>query len=1136
MRIRYLLASGLLSIVIISMLNLWALSNNIAQFEANDVKQATTDRIARETTNLVVLSQDYLLHNTPRAARQWRAVHARLMALVKSFDTSNELYDHTFRAINADLRSNLETLPTLLDTLEITQDGTNSNFNTTRQSMLADHWVAQTRRMGDTAFAFSQWTANERIQLRKSHNRIQIGTQLFLSLLFLLLAWWCWRRILRPMALLQKATQAIESGQLGAQTDYDRQDEFGDLARSFNTMGSALHLREKTLNRHMDYLARSESTQIRVGRMANIGSWDVHPLTGTVKWSHQTQLLLELDDRAETTLHEALSFFDETSREQLQEAINHAVHHGAPWDLNLSLTTARGKQRWVRLQGEVEQQAATIHLVGAIQDITERHNEQLQLATAMTTAEQASMAKSAFLANISHEIRTPMNAVVSITYLLEQTPLNQDQRNLLSKVKTASQSLLGLISDVLDLAKIEANELTITQAPVHLPTLFQDLMSMMAANAVARNVQLSLEMPIQTPEWVMGDALHLRQIISNLLSNAIKFTENGQVQLQITENRATAEQTLLHIAVQDNGIGIAPDIMPLLFQPFTQADDSTTRQFGGMGLGLSIVKKLCTAMGGDIHLRSTLGQGSRFVASVPFTICSAPTTGQTAPTALRLLIADDDPVCCQMIQQMTNMLGWNTTIVHSAADVIEQVQHAMRTKQPLDAMILDWEMPQMSGLEALAKLHQEWQPDDLPKVIMVTSHERSALLSAPHAELLDAVLTKPTSPTTIFNAVHSALVRRHGNANRILQSSTVESAGVQRLPGLHILVVDDSPINQEVASKILQREGARVTLADNGQHAVDLVRANPNGFDAILMDIQMPVMDGLQATQRIRLELKLNVLPIIALTAGAMATERQRAIEQGMTDFVTKPFDPSSLVLLIRRCTEQVRGQALEITLRETEHHNETPADQWPSLSGISQTDAYQLLSGDVALFAKLLGRMLHEYPDMGRSPIRTPVDAAERKPLAAHLHKLRGVAGMLGAKSIHAAASQCENTLRADPWSADTFAQAATALYQAWGVLQASASAWLATQREQAAATAAEEPDHTVDHATLRELLKHLQEQDLSAADQFETLTPGLRQMMPADTFTDLERNINQLDFASAAQTLQTWLETAPPPTDDGA
>ena len=1196
MRIRYLLASGLAAVVLIGGINLWALTVNLSSFAKNDETQNTINVIARETTNLLVLSQEYLLHNNHRATLQWRSAHSNLLKLVGQFNEDSGDSER-FKSLDEELRSNLQALPPLLDALEAVKAEPPTLYTERRANILADHWLAQTRRVGDSAFDLSQLVANKRVTLRKSRDRLQMTTQLVLMVLFVALAWLCWRRILVPMGHLRAAAKAIESGNLFVQTEYKAKDEFGDLGRSFNAMSQALQARESAVNQHLEQLARSEDTQLRVGRMANVGSWDFNPETHVVQWSVQTQSLLEITNAPEMHFDDALAFFTEPSRTILLPAMDAAMEQGTPWDLELALTTAHGNHRWVRLQGQVERNgSAAVRLVGAIQDITERHNDQEQLRHAMAHAKEANSAKSAFLANISHEIRTPMNAVISLTYLLEQTPINEEQRQLLRKAKAASNSLLGLINDVLDLAKIEAGELTLEKNPMDLPDTLQDVISMMAGNAVTRNVALSLDIPADIPHWIMGDALRLRQVVMNLVSNAIKFSENGTVKVLVSqEKHHIPEHTVLHIAVQDSGIGIAPEAISRLFQPFTQADDSTTRRFGGTGLGLSIVKKLCGAMDGKIGLTSTLGKGSCFTVSIPFAITTEPQDTAHRQATLRVLIADDDLLSCQALEKTTQALGWNATIVHSGAEVLEQVKHSLTQQQPLDAIILDWDMPELNGLETLAQLHDQWKQDELPNVVMVTAHERSRLMAQPHANLPNAVLTKPATASSLFNAVHTALVHRHGNAERMLASSTVESAGVQRLAGARLLVVDDSPINQEVARKILEREGAIITLADNGAQALDILRAQPQGFDTVLMDIQMPIMGGLEATGFIRNELDLIDLPVIALTAGAMAAERHRAIEQGMTDFISKPFDPPTLVLMIRRYAEQVRGAPLALVLRETDsalipstdQHKptansgninaaEVTATTWPQIPDICLPEAQQILSGDLPLFAKLLQRMLDSYTPLEpllpsamvpTSPIAT---AASRKELAAYIHKMRGAAGMLGAKSLHTLAGTCENALRASPWDADTYTQAAPELIAAWDSLYQHASAWLVeyqactqtldtvheTSPPEASALPATSThpiqqqtgmaadsnhlqyqdasarsivpapsDAPASHSQIQAFITALQEQDLCAADQLTTLAPTLRTLLTADQFKALQTYIDQLDFAQAAQLLESTL-----------
>jgi PAS domain S-box-containing protein len=760
------------------------------------------------------------------------------------------------------------------------------------------------------------------------------------------------------------------------------------------------------------------------------------------------------------------------------------------------------------------------HYISIRNDVTASKQAEQVLRRAMQAAEAANAAKSSFLANMSHEIRTPLNAMIGLTYLLEHGRLEPEQRGFVGKIQLASRSLLGVVNDVLDLAKIEAGEAQVEVAPFDLHELLDGMAALYGDQAQAKGLAFRLSQPERLPQRVLGDAGRLRQVLSNLLANAVKFTERGSVALVLRLVARDEAGLTLRFEVHDTGIGIVPEAQDSVFQPFAQADSSTTRRFGGTGLGLSIVRELSALMGGEVQLDSTPGQGSIFRVTLRLGAVTVDAAASTpSRVALRLLVVDDDPLQAATLLAQAHALGWRAEAVASADAAVQTLRRQAEHNTLPDALLIDWQLPGGNGLQALAALAAAIGRERLPPAVLVSSADAATLRALPDDPQVDGRLGLPVDASSLFNAVNRAVARRSGDPERALRATRLEGAGALWLPGVRVLVVDDSEINREVAARILGREGALVTACESAPDALERLRETPQAFDLVLMDVQMPGMDGHEATRCIRGELGLARLPVVALTAGALLAERQRALDAGMDDFISKPLDPDSLIRGVRRHVERVRGKPLPVRLRELPQP-EPGQLPWPEIEGIDSADVALRLGQDLALFRGLLQRLFREFADLMVEPPVMPGKETECAALAARAHKLRGSAGMLGAGAVQRLAGELEARLRRPATAAgaaplpDGMAALARALRQ---LQQASAPA-LAQPLPAAGATQAE----PLTPAARNELLQRLRSQDLSALDRFEALADGLRTVLGDARFDAAREAIENLRFAQALALLE--------------
>jgi len=697
---------------------------------------------------------------------------------------------------------------------------------------------------------------------------------------------------------------------------------------------------------------------------------------------------------------------------------------GAGKDVNVEWEFARkdGGTFVAQVSGRAIHAADHRHVtIWVFEDIAERKATERAMEEARRVAEEAARAKSEFLANMSHEIRTPMNAIIGMSHLALQTALDAKQRNYVEKAHRSAVGLLGIINDILDFSKVEAGKMVLEQTGFRLDEVMDHLANLIGIKTEDKGLELLFNVAPDIPGELVGDPLRLGQILVNLGNNAVKFTERGEVVIGIEKVAEEGGGVELHFRVRDTGIGMSPEQCAKLFQPFSQADSSTTRRYGGTGLGLAISRALVEQMGGRIWVESQPGQGSEFHFTARFGLqpaLQAPRRpGRKALESMHVLVVDDNESAREITAGIARSLGLHVQTAADGREALEAVDGAQQHGRPFDLVLIDWKMPMMDGIETLRHMHER-QLVHVPATIMVTAYGREEALGAAERQgvALKSVLTKPVMASQLLDAIGCVIERKGLTENRAALLAQDSLEAMRQLAGARVLLVEDNELNQELALELLRHAGVEAVLATNGQEALDRL-AQDARFDCVLMDCQMPVMDGYEATQHIRANPALRALPVIAMTANAMAGDRERALAMRMDDYIAKPLDVGTMFGTIARWVAKARPlPAAGAPAHRPQPVVPGPGAGLPPLPGIDTQAGLATSMHDERLYRSLLAKF-HASQARFLESFRGAQSGADALAPERLAHTLKSVAGSVGARGVQAAAAGLERACRAgDP------------------------------------------------------------------------------------------------------------------------
>jgi len=940
-------------------------------------------------------------------------------------------------------------------------------------------------------------------ELRSLRQNASLYTLLALGLMVLIVVLLV-QKVTRKLDAIEDVVGRVRGGDMGCRVEVVGDDEAGRLAQAFNDMLERLNERARELRDMHRVVQMSEARFRSIFERSNTG----------IVFADAAGLLIDFNPAFSQMMRGYTSAeLHELNLAQLSHPDDREREHGYfgeilagtrdDYRIEKRYCLRDGELLWVDLAvSALRDEAGTpLYFVGVVVDVSHRKYAEEGLIEAKQAAEAANRAKSEFLANMSHEIRTPMNAIIGLSRLVLDSPLAPQQRDYLVKAHDSARALLVILNDILDYSKIEAGRLDVEYQPFVLDQVLRRVADLFSAQLEEKGLELFFSIAPGMPQNLIGDATRLTQVLVNLVGNAVKFTERGEIELAVSGECDREEMLQLQVSVRDTGIGLSAEQSESLFQPFTQADSSTTRKHGGTGLGLAISRRLVHLMGGEISVSSTLGAGATFSFHVRVGVSAgaARSADLQRLAGLRVLVVDDQELSRQILGDWLQAWKIQVDVAASGLEALGLIEAALLGETQYDVLLLDGQMPDLAARELLVRIDALLpQPEQPPwRIVLASAGGIEPLRQLAGEVRIDTFLSKPATPSALFDTLLAVLAPAGGRA--AVEADAANCAGM--LSGVRVLLVEDNPNNQLVAAEFLRRQGAQVDIAENGVEAVERV-ANGAPLDVVLMDLHMPVMGGLEATRRIHALPRAANLPVIAMTAAVMAEDRRLCEEAGMTDFVPKPIDPEVLLVALGRCL----GRRLVAVLPRAQ----AAGASLPALPGFELGEALARLGGSRELLYQLLRDLALAIPEH----CQRLAGLAEAPALRREVHMLKGVLANLGGYLLAEQAALLEKAVV----SASTVSIEAQSLCAAWRHdLQAAAEAILRQLPDARAETAGS----ALSAEERRSFLACLREDEYPPQTLVEKLR-GEADKMPALALA--LRCLDNFDYAAALEALVVW------------